>query len=106
VPGNFAKFTDDSQRLNFFGNTKKLHVQPIPADMRLISLLVHKLTESRFVIRKSKSGNVIRSLMSAGISCTGAVPVRLSREKHFFRPQLDNAALRAGPDSELIRIME
>jgi hypothetical protein len=27
-----------------------------------------------------------------------AVPVR---KKHFFRPQLDNAALRAGPDSEL-----
>ena len=29
-----------------------------------------------------------------------AVPVRLSQKKHFFRPQLDNAALRAGGELE------
>jgi hypothetical protein len=35
-----------------------------------IFLTCTKLTESRFVIRKSKSGNVILSLMYVGISCT------------------------------------
>ena len=67
---DFNNYTFLSEQKYIFSN---LCIQLIPAYMRLrisnpdilISLLVQ-----RFVIRKSKSGNVIRSLMYPGIRCT------------------------------------
>ncbi len=64
------RFPDYEPRFSQFCAKKEISMEMRKYEISMEMFLAGtKLTESRFVIRKSKSGNVIRSLMYAGISC-------------------------------------